>query len=113
MGIFDRFHRATRRSVHFIGHIAEDPQIVGQNDRTHAVMVFHVAEMPDTQFRLKMLPTTSKRRKGDRVELTWTPTDDGTAMVETMYSAPDPDAIRRRNDEYLRDISAQDAREHR
>jgi hypothetical protein len=41
------------------------------------------------------------------------PAGDGTAVVEAMYSAPDPDAVRRRHDEYLHDISAQDAREHR
>jgi hypothetical protein len=108
MGIFDRFHHAAHRSVHLIGHIADDPQVVGKrNEVKGAVMVFHIAEAAGIEFRLTMLPTTPQRRKGERVELTWTPAADGTAVVETMYSTPDPDAIRRRHDEYLRDIAAQ------
>jgi len=112
MGVFDRFHRAGPQSVHLIGHIADDPEIGPPDALRNTVMVFHIAEAAGIEFHLKMLPTTPKRRKGDCVELTGTRTDDGTVNVETMYPAPDPDAIRRRNAQYLHDIKEQDAREH-
>ena len=76
-------------------------------------MIFHIAEAAGIEFHFKMLPTTPRRRKGDRVELTWTRADDWTANVETMYSTPDPEVIRRRNAEYLHDILQQDARQSR
>ncbi len=113
MRLFDFLHRADRRSVHLIGHIADDPQVVGPDARAHSVMVFHVAEAAGIEFRLTMLPTTPKRRKGDRVELTGTRQDEGTVIVDMLSSAPDLDAIRRRNAQYLHDVLAQDARERR
>jgi len=69
MGLFDVFRRGGRRSSHLLGRIAYEPQVVGNNGVKY--MVFHVAEAPGTEFRLTMLPTTPTRRKGDRVELTW------------------------------------------
>lgn len=112
MGVFDRFHHTGPQSVHLIGHIADDPQMGAPDAFRITVMIFHLVEAPGTKFRLKMLPTTPRRRKGDRVELTGARADDGTVVVETMYSAHDPDAIRRRNAQYLHDIHEQDAREH-
>ena len=114
MSVFNLFHRPGLQSVHLIGHIADDPEIGAPDALRNTVMVFHIAEADGIEFRLKMLPTTPKRRKGDRVELTGTRTDDGTVNVETMYpAAPDPDAIRRRNAQYLHDIKEQDAKERR
>jgi hypothetical protein len=111
MGLFDLFHHTGPQPNHLVGHIADDPLVVRQGELRDMLMIFHIAEATGIEFHFKMLPTTPQRRKGDRVELTWTPGDDGTANVETMYSAPDQEAIRRRNAEYLHDILGQDARE--
>ena len=105
MGLFGVFRRGGRRSSHLLARIADEPQIVGNNGVR--CMVFHVAEAPGIEFRLAMLPTTPKRRKGDRVELTWSTDKDGIAIVETLYSAPDRESVRRRNEEYLNTVQEQ------
>jgi hypothetical protein len=89
---------------HLVGHIADVPQIVGQNGAPRRTMIFHLAEAPTVEFRLTMLPTTPARRMDDRVEVTWIAGPNGTAAVQTMYSAPDDGEIRRRNAEYLQRI---------
>jgi len=101
MGLFERFRRGGR-SKHVVGRIIDDPQIIGQNGARY--MVFHLAETPDVEFRLIMLPTTMKRRKGDRVELTWVQDKNGVGVVEVLSGAPDRESVRRRNEEYLGSI---------
>ena len=109
MGLFDRFRRGERSKLS-VGRIADDPQIIGQNGAKY--MVFRLAEMPGMEFRLVMLPTTMKRRKGDRVELTWALDKDGIAIVEALTAAPDREAARRRNEEYLDSIQGKASTEH-
>lgn len=106
MGLFDMFRRG-ERSKHVVGRITDDPQMIGQNGARY--MVFHLAETPDLEFRLAMLPTTMRRRKGDRVELTWAPDKNGVAIVEALSAAPDRDSARRRNQEYLDSIQASES----
>jgi hypothetical protein len=60
-----------------------------------------------------MLPTTPGRRMGDRVEMTWVLQGDGTAAVQTLYSAPDDGEIRRRNAAYLQRILENSSHESR
>jgi hypothetical protein len=104
MGLFDAFRRGGRRSRHVIGRISDEPKIAGDNGERY--LVFHLEETPDTEFRLRMLPTTPKRRKGDRVEITWTQGENGTATVEMLSAAPDQEFARRRNEAYLQEIQA-------
>ena len=105
MGLFDRLRgRSAHRPVHLVGRIADDPQFVSPNGTKH--MVFHVAEVPETEFRITMLPTTPKRRKGERVELVYQVREDHIAWVEAMNAAPDAEATRVRNREYLASIQA-------
>lgn len=106
MGLFDMFRRR-ERSKHVVGRIVDDPQVIGQNGARY--MVFHLAETPGVEFRLAMLPTTMKRRKGDRVELTCAPDKDGIAIVEALSAAPDRDSARRRNQEYLSSIKGSES----
>ncbi len=89
---------------HLVGHIADVPRVVEQLDPPAKIMVFHIAEAANLEFHLTMLPTTPARHKGDRVELVWTRETRGTAIVDTLYSAPDIGEIRRRNAEYLHKI---------
>ena len=110
MGLFDAFRRGGRGSHHVVGRISDDPQVVGDNGTRY--LVFHISEAPDTEFRLKMLPTTPKRRRGDRVDLTWTPDANGIALVEALYAAPDPDAIRRRNEANMQGAMREGAKDH-
>ncbi len=110
MGLFDVFRRGGRHSHHVVGRISDDPKILGGNGSKY--LVFHISEAPDTEFRLRMLPTTPKRRKGDRVELTWTQSEKGVAVVETLYAAPDHESVRRRNEAYLQGIQTRDTKEH-
>jgi hypothetical protein len=108
MGFKDLFQKgAGRRTTHVVGHIADDPQVVTLDGTKY--MVFHLEEAAGTEFHLKMLPTTPKRRKGDRVEITWASNGDGPALVEALYAAPDSEALRRRNQEYLHNIESQQA----
>ncbi|HEV2358669.1 MAG TPA: hypothetical protein VGZ23_13840 [bacterium] len=109
MGLFERLRgRSAHRSVHVIGRITDDPQFVSQNGTNQ--MVFHVTEVPETEFRITMLPTTPKRRKGERVELVYQVREDHIAWVETMNAAPDAEATRVRNQEYLASIQASQAK---
>jgi len=101
MGLFRMFRRG-ERSKQMVGRIADDPQIIGHNGAKY--MVFRLNEMPEMELRLVMLPTTMKRHKGDRVEITWAPDKDGLAIVEAVSAAPDRDSVRRRNAEYLNSI---------
>lgn len=106
MGLKDLFRRGPgRRTMHMVGRIADDPQIITQDGVKY--MVFHLAEAAETEFRLKMLPTTPKRRKGERVEITWVSNGSGPAQVEALHAAPDAEALRRRNEEYLHNIESQ------
>ncbi|HKX16822.1 MAG TPA: hypothetical protein VJT33_02275 [bacterium] len=105
MGWFDQFRgRAGSRSRQLVARIADDPQMITQNGTTY--MVFHLEEAPGKEFRLRMLPTTPKRRHGDRVALTYSEDGGGIAKVEAMTAAPDAEATRRRNAEYLASIEA-------
>ncbi len=109
MGLFDAFRRGGRRSHHVIGRISDEPKIAGDNGERY--LVFHLEEMPDTEFRLRMLPTTPKRRKGDRVEISWAQEGSGTATVEMLTAAPDQEFARRRNEAYLQDIQAREMKD--
>ncbi|HET7265501.1 MAG TPA: hypothetical protein VFL28_12590 [bacterium] len=105
MGWFDRLRvGAGRRPVQVVARIADDPKITAENGSTF--MVFHLEEVPGKEFRLRMLPTTPKRRQGDRVDVTYTEVDAGIARVEGLTAAPDAQAVRRRNQEYLASIEA-------
>jgi len=70
------------------GHIADTPQIILEHGEKY--MTFHLAEAGETEFRLKMLPTTPMRRRGDRVVVTFAPDDDGAVKVEALYAARPP-----------------------
>jgi hypothetical protein len=104
MGLFDMLRAHGPRSVHLVGRIAEEPQIAPQNGGRY--MVFRLEETGPKEFRLKMLPTTPKRRAGDRVDLTYQDGAEGIAWVEALTAAPDAAAVRRRNQEYLASIEA-------
>ncbi len=109
MGLLDALRgRSGHRSTRLVGRIADDPQIVEHGGVKY--MVFHLTEVPGTEFHLKVLPTTPKRRRGDRVELSYQPGTDGSATVEALTAAPDAGAGRRRAEEYLESIKADDAR---
>lgn len=112
MGLLDALRgRGGHRSARLVGRIADDPQIVEHGGVKY--MVFHLAEVPGTEFRLKVLPTTPKRRRGDRVELSYQPGADGSATVEELTAAPpDAGAGRRRAEEYL-DSTKADGAHHR
>jgi hypothetical protein len=103
MGLMDLFRgRSGGRLFSLVGRIAEDPEIV--LDGGIKYMHFHLVEAPGTTFRLKLLPTTPKRRKGDRVELTYRLTSDGLAEVETLSGAKE--GRRRRGHSFSRDEAA-------
>jgi hypothetical protein len=109
MGVFDGLRaRAARRPVQLIGRIADDPQFVSE-DGGLRYMSFHLEEVPGREFRIKMLPTTPKRRKGDRLDLSYRDGPDGIAWVDMMTGAPDAEASRRRNQEYLANVEANGA----
>ena len=104
MGLFDMLRaRSGHRPVQLVGRIADDPQITTHGGATY--MVFHLEEASGTEFRLKMLPTTPKRRRGERVDLTYRD-EGGVAWVDALTAAPDAEATRRRNQEYLASIEA-------
>ena len=92
------------RPVHLIGHIADAPQYVTEAGATY--MVFHIREEEGTELRLKVLPTTPKRRQGDCVEITFVRQDAGRAVVESLTAVMDTLTTRRRNEEYLKQIEA-------
>ena len=92
------------RPVHLIGHIADVPQFVTEGGATY--MVFHLREEEGTELRLKVLPTTPKRRQGDCVEVTFVQEEAGRAVVESLTAVTDPLTTRRRNEEYLKQIEA-------
>lgn len=102
--------RARRRGrhAHLIGHIAEAPTIIHQDDVPY--MVFHVSEVPGIEFRLRMFPTTPRRHQGDRVEISYTHLDDTTAEVESLLAAPDEETMRQRHKDYLARIRRQGQR---
>ena len=105
----DMLHtRSGRHSVRVVGRIAAEPQVVASTGGS--CMVFRLQETGAKEFRLKILPTTPKRRAGDRVDLTYQDGADGVAWVEGLTGAPDPEAIRRRNQEYLASIQASEVR---
>ena len=104
MGLLDMLRaRSGHRPVQLVARIADDPQIATHGGATY--MVFHLEEASGKEFRLKMLPTTPKRRRGERVDLTYHD-EDGIAWVDAMTAAPDAEATRRRNQEYLASIEA-------
>ncbi|HLY22978.1 MAG TPA: hypothetical protein VKT83_10975 [bacterium] len=105
MGLFDMLRaRSGHRPVQLIGRIADEPQLATHDGVKY--MVFHLEEGSGKEFRLKMLPTTPKRRRGERVDLTYHDDAAGIAWVDAMTAAPDADATRRRNQEYLASIEA-------
>jgi len=69
-----------------VGRIADTPQIVLENGEKY--MVFRLAEVTGTEFRLKMFPTTPERHKGEWVELTYSASKNGTVTVETLHASP-------------------------
>lgn len=105
MGLFDVLRaRSRRRSVRLVGRIAAEPHVVAYAGASH--LVFRLEETGAKEFRLKILPTTPKRRAGDRVDLTYQDDAAGIAWVEALTAAPDADAVRRRNQAYLASIQA-------
>jgi hypothetical protein len=105
MGLFDILRaRSGQRSVRLVGRIAGEPQTMVQTGGSY--MVFHLEETGAKEFRLRILPTTPKRRVGDRVDLTYHEGADNIAWVEGLTAAPDAEALRRRNQEYLASIEA-------
>lgn len=108
MGFLNIFRgRGARQSVQIVGHIADTPQIVIEHEEKY--LMFCLAEAGETKFRLRMLPTTPMRRKGDRVAVMCTSDENGLVMVEGLYAAPDAAVNRSRNAEYLVKIQAQSA----
>ena len=99
------------RPVHLIGHIADVPRYVTEAGATY--MVFHLREEEGTELRLKLLPTTPKRRQGDCVELTFIREEAGRAVVEALTAVTDTLTTRRRNEEYLKQIEASEGGEKR
>jgi hypothetical protein len=73
-----------------VGCIADTPQIVLENGEKY--MVFRLAEVAGTEFRLKMFPMTPERHKGEWVELTHSASKNssknGTVTVETLHASP-------------------------
>ena len=105
MGVLDILRaRAARRPIHMIARIVDEPQFRSHSGAPY--MIFHLEEVPGREFHLKMLPTTPKRRRGERVELSYQEAADGIAWVESLSAAPDAEATRRRNQEYLANIEA-------
>lgn len=106
MGFLNVFRgRGARQSMQIVGHIADTPQIVIEHEEKY--LTFYLAEASETKFRLRMLPTTPMRRKGDLVVAMCTSDENGVVMVEALYAAPDAAANRSRNAEYLAKIQAQ------
>jgi hypothetical protein len=101
--------RSGQRSVRLVGRIAAEPQTMALAGGNY--MIFRLEETGAKEFRLRILPTTPKRRGGDRVELTYQEDTDGIAWVEALTAAPDAQAVRRRNQEYLASIEARQAAE--
>lgn len=105
MGLFDMLRaRSGRRPVQIVSRIVDDPQIASLDGGRY--MIFHLEDPAGKEFRLKMLPTTLRRRAGERVNLTYHEDAAGIAWVDGLTAAPDPDATRRRNQEYLASIEA-------
>lgn len=105
MGLFDMLRaRSGNRPAHLIARIADEPQMTLHGGNTY--MTFHLEETSGKEFRLKMLPTTPKRRRGERVDLTYHEDAAGIAWVDALTAAPDAEATRRRNQEYLASIEA-------
>ena len=87
MGVFDLLRRkSSPRSTRMVGCIVDPPQIVLENGEKY--LVFRLAEVAGTEFRLKMFPMTPQRRKGDWVELTYSASTNGTVTVETLHGVP-------------------------
>lgn len=108
MGLFEKLRaRSGHRPVQLVGRIADEPQFATYDGMKY--LVFHLEEASGKEFRLKMLPTTPKRRRGERVDLTYHEDTAGIAWVDAMTAAPDADATRRRNQEYLASIEARRA----
>ncbi len=76
--------RAVRQPMEIIGHMAETPRIILDNGRKY--MVFSLTEAAETEFRLKVLPTTPMRRKGDRVVVTYDADNDGVVIADAMHA---------------------------
>ncbi len=96
MGLFNIFRgRASLQPIQLRGHIADTPRIVVENGQRY--MVFYLSETDETEFRLRMLPDTSMRRKGERVMVTFTADDDGVVEVEALCAAPDGAAFNATN----------------
>jgi len=111
MGLFGMLRaRSGRRSVRLVGRIAGEPQTMMQAGGSY--MVFRLEETGAKEFRLRILPTTPKRHGGDRVDLTYHDGADGIAWVEGLTAAPDAEALRRRNQEYLATIEASSGNHH-
>lgn len=95
MGIVDELRRLSHNTARLVSHVADEPEI--REEQGTRYMVFHLREAPGIEFRLKMFPTTPRRR-GDRVEVSYTQVN-GAAVVETLFAAPNPDVVRRRHRE--------------
>lgn len=100
MRLTDLLRRARRRPVvRLVGHLADDPLTVNENNVRY--LVFRLVEAQDKEFRLKMFPTTPKHRRGDRVEIVFLPDGGAAVMVDSVFAAPDAEEQRRRRKEYL------------
>jgi hypothetical protein len=105
MRIVDRLRKISHGTTRVVGHIADEPTVSEENGSRY--LVFHLREIPDVAFRLKIFPTTPRRHQGDRVQVGFTQID-GVGMVESLFAAPDPDVARKRRKESLADISTRD-----
>lgn len=86
MGLFGILRGKDKQpSLHIAGHLAGRPQIVVQDGEKY--IVFRLTEVEGTEFRLKMLPTTLVRWRGDHVEVIYTSAVNGTATVESVLRA--------------------------
>jgi len=77
--------RPERQPMEIIGHIAQTPKIILDNGQKY--IVFSLTEAAETEFRLRVLPTTPIRRKGDRVIVTYDSDNDGVVIAAAMHAA--------------------------
>lgn len=108
MGLLSWWRGRSAPQRRTIGHIADPPTFVAENGAEY--MVFHLTEVPNTDFRLRMFPLTPKRQQGDLVELVCGPQRGSVVTVESLLAAPSEEARRRKNREYLDAISEQNSR---
>ena len=93
-----------KRPGRVAGRISDDPRVIDENGARY--LVFHVTEVTDVEFRLRMSPMTPQRQQGDLVEVSYSLAD-GIAIVESLIALPDEEAARKRRMDYLARIREQ------